>query len=128
MTPSRTFIAIGASDNEMYKSWFYETRLKGLGSSNCLVERGSTTLGLENKITESRAHITKPDKCTEKYFLYFFKVWVEKPTINDIESMTSPIEELAFPAVTLCPKNPNPDRWGPTIKLFDHLRLSCKHG
>ena len=58
----------------------------------------------------------------------FFKVWVEMPTINNLESMTSPIEELAFPTVTLCPKNPNPDRWGPAIKLFDHLRLNCKQG
>ena len=33
--------------------------------------------------------------------------------------MTSPIEELTFPTVTLCPKQPDPDRWGPAIKLFD---------
>ena len=58
----------------------------------------------------------------------FFKVWVEMPTINNLESMTSPIEDLAFPTVTICPKNPNPDRWGPAIKLFDHLLLNCKQG
>ena len=39
--------------------------------------------------------------------------------------MTSPIEDLMFPTVTLCPKNPNPDRWGATIKLFDYMRQGC---
>ena len=42
-----------------------------------------------------------------------------------MESMTSPIEELAFPTVTLCPTNQSPDRWGPAIKLFDYLKRGC---
>ena len=52
-------------------------------------------------------------------------VWTTKPTITDIESMTGPIESLPFPAVTLCPKNPNPDRWGPIIKMFDYMQQRC---
>ena len=51
--------------------------------------------------------------------------WEENPTITTIESVTSPIEDLMFPTITLCPKNPNPDRWGPTIKLFDYMRQGC---
>ena len=54
-----------------------------------------------------------------------FSEWEENPTITTIESVTSPIEDLMFPTITLCPKNPNPDRWGPTIKLFDYMRQGC---
>ena len=42
-----------------------------------------------------------------------------------IESMSGPIENLAFPTVTLCPTNQNPDRWGPPIKLFDYMKRDC---
>ena len=28
-----------------------------------------------------------------------------------------------MPTVTLCPKNMNPDRWGPTIKIFDYVLI-----
>ena len=53
--------------------------------------------------------------------------WEEKPATTSIESITSPIEELTFPTVTLCPKNPNPDRWGPAIRIFDYMRRGCSH-
>ena len=59
--------------------------------------------------------------------ILLFPAWEENPTITGIESITSPIEDLNFPAVTLCPKNPNPGRWGPVIKLFDHVRRRCNH-
>ena len=42
-----------------------------------------------------------------------------------MDSMTYPIESLQFPAVTLCPKDSRPDRWGPFIKIFDHLEMNC---
>ena len=52
-------------------------------------------------------------------------MWAEKPTITEIESLISPVEDLKFPTVTLCPENPNPDRWGSAIKLFDHMKRKC---
>ena len=40
-----------------------------------------------------------------------------------LETLTYPIEELPFPTVTVCPRDSNPDRWGPTIKLFDFVKM-----
>ena len=57
--------------------------------------------------------------------MILFSEWNKQPTAASIESITSPIEDLTFPSVTLCPKNPNPDRWGPTIKLFDYMKQGC---
>ena len=42
-----------------------------------------------------------------------------------LETTTYPIEELNFPTITLCKKDSNPDRWGPAIKVFDHLKMDC---
>ena len=64
-----------------------------------------------------------PDESYDR--LLSFSDWEENPAITTIESVTSPIEDLMFPTVTLCPKNPNPDRWGATIKLFDYMRQGC---
>ena len=58
-------------------------------------------------------------------YILFFSEWEENPTMATIESMTSPIETLMFPTITLCPKNPNPDRWGPVVKLFDYMKQGC---
>ena len=58
-------------------------------------------------------------------YILFFSEWEENPTMATIESMTSPIETMMFPTITLCPKNPNPDRWGPTMKLFDYMKQVC---
>ena len=57
--------------------------------------------------------------------MILFSEWNKQPTTASIETITSPIEGLTFPTVTLCPKNPNPDRWGPTIKLFDYMEQGC---
>ena len=61
----------------------------------------------------------------ESLLQFVFLVWIQKPTVTAIESMNNPIETLKFPTITLCPKNPNTDRWGPTIKAFDHMRQRC---
>ena len=55
----------------------------------------------------------------------FFPVWYDSPTVTVLDTMTYPIEELTFPTVTVCPQNSNPDRWGATIKAFDHLDKKC---
>ena len=56
-----------------------------------------------------------------------FLAWEEDPATTGIESISYPIEELPFPTITLCPTNPNPDRWGPVIKAFDKMRRRCNH-
>ena len=58
--------------------------------------------------------------------LYFcFLAWYNSPIVTVLETLTYPIEELTFPTVTVCPRDSNPDRWGPTIKLFDFLDRRC---
>ena len=59
------------------------------------------------------------------YFQTFFPVWYDSPTVTVLDTMTYPIEELTFPTITICPQNSNPDRWGATIKAFDHLDKKC---
>ena len=76
----------------------------------------------------------KPPRNVHKYshrlstryiFLNFFPVWYDSPTVTVLDTMTYPIEELTFPTVTICQQNSNPDRWGATIKAFDHLERKC---
>ena len=57
--------------------------------------------------------------------MYPFTAWNENPTITIIETMAYPIEKVIFPTVTICPQTSNPDRWGPTIKIFDHFQRHC---
>ena len=49
-------------------------------------------------------------------------MWIDKPTMVVVDTMTYPLEELTFPTVTLCPKNSNPNRWGPAIKILDMIK------
>ena len=60
------------------------------------------------------------------YEILFVSEWIENPTATSIESVTSPIEDLPFPTVTICPTYPNPDRWGPVIRIFDYMKRRCK--
>ena len=65
------------------------------------------------------------DSLLKLIFENILKGWYQQPTVSVLETMTHPIEELTFPTVTICPQNRNPDRWGPTIKLFNQLRRRC---
>ena len=56
--------------------------------------------------------------------LFYFVAWDTDPVKS--KTLVEPIKDVMFPTVTLCPKNSNPDRWGPTIKIFDHLNLTCQ--
>jgi hypothetical protein len=58
-----------------------------------------------------------------KSFDTIFIAWDEFPTTS--KTLVYPIQKAEFPTVTLCPKNNNPDRWGPAIKIFDYLDRSC---
>ena len=55
--------------------------------------------------------------------IFFSLAWEEIPSTS--KTMVVPIKMAAFPTVTLCPRNSNPDRWGPAIKIFDHLKRNC---
>ena len=56
---------------------------------------------------------------------FCFLAWYNNPIVTTLETLTYPIEELPFPTVTVCPRDSNPDRWGPTIKLFDFINRRC---
>ena len=56
---------------------------------------------------------------------FFITAWKKHPTITEVYTMTYPIEKVTFPTITLCPENSNPDRWGPTIKVFDFFQRQC---
>lgn len=58
------------------------------------------------------------------YLRSSFLAWYSHPVKS--VTLVYPIKNVIFPTVTICPENSNPDRWGPAIKVFDHLKLSCK--
>ena len=65
----------------------------------------------------------------QKWFLFYFFnsifsiAWDEEPTTA--KTLVYSVKEAEMPTVTLCPENSNPDRWGPTIKIFDYLERKC---
>ena len=56
--------------------------------------------------------------------LGFFVAWYTDPVKS--KTLVVPIKNVAFPTVTICPKNSSPDRWGPVIKFLDHLNTTCQ--
>ena len=56
---------------------------------------------------------------------FIFIVWIEEPTMEILESTSYSVGNVDFPTVTLCSKSSNPDRWGPVMKIFDHLNVVC---
>ena len=57
------------------------------------------------------------------WFWHFYTAWDEEPTTS--QTVVRHIKRVTFPTVTLCPRTSTPDRWGPTIKIFDHLKRRC---
>ena len=56
--------------------------------------------------------------------LYLFpSAWYTDPITS--VTLVQSLKEATFPSVTLCPENSNQDRWGPVIKVFDHLKIRC---
>ena len=55
--------------------------------------------------------------------MFLSSEWVNHPTASETETWA--LERVNFPTVTLCPGEENNDRWGPTIKIFDHLNRTC---
>ena len=49
--------------------------------------------------------------------------WYENPITSVV--LTFPLDKIVFPAVTLCPRDSRPDRWGSVIKIFDQLNTDC---
>ena len=89
---------------------------------------GSGRNGKSTKIKEGFLKVFVKFK-VKMYALFFLAVWIESPTITVVETLSHPIDEVSFPAVTICPQNFNSDRWGATIKTLDFLQRSCPtHG
>ena len=51
--------------------------------------------------------------------------WTDIPIIMVVETASHPIEDVSFPAVTICPQTANSDRWGAMIKVLDHVQRNC---
>ena len=49
--------------------------------------------------------------------------WYDLPVKS--KTLVRSIKGVDFPSVTLCPEDSNTDRWGPAIKVFDHLLINC---
>ena len=70
--------------------------------------------------------LSKQSSQSGAYEILSFPGWEKNLTTASIKSVTSPIEDLPFPTITICPTNANPDRWGPVIRIFDYLKRRCK--
>ena len=42
-----------------------------------------------------------------------------------METLAEPIDQIQFPAVTICPQTFNSDRWGPILKILDYMKPTC---
>ena len=60
-----------------------------------------------------------------KFELCLILVWIEEPVIDVLDSTSFPIEKVEFPTITICQKSSNSERWGPFIKVFDHMNVVC---
>ena len=54
---------------------------------------------------------------------FTFAGWIENPIKSVV--LTFPLDEIVFPAVTLCSRDSRSDRWGNVIKIFDQLKTDC---
>ena len=63
--------------------------------------------------------------CYFKNWIDLVLVWIEEPVIDVLDSTSFPIEKVEFPTITICQKSPNSERWGPFIKVFDHMNVVC---
>ena len=52
--------------------------------------------------------------------------WTKNPAVTVIETMAYPVEKVKYPSVTMCPFNPNSDRWGTPVKIMDFVKRSCE--
>ena len=65
-------------------------------------------------------------KLRSLYIIFFFLVvWIDSPSVTVVETLAHPIDEVSFPAVTICPQDFNSDRWGTTIKIMDYFQWKC---
>ena len=53
----------------------------------------------------------------------FHLAWEEFPYSEKLIVIS--VKASPFPTITLCPENGSPDRWGPAIHVFDHLKRKC---
>ena len=53
--------------------------------------------------------------------------WNNSPISIVLETTSHPITKVEFPTVTICPKDPDPNKWTLVMKALDPLDLKC-HG
>ena len=58
------------------------------------------------------------------YFFLIFIAWYTHPVKSVV--VVLPLEDVPFPAVTLCPYSSSPDRWGTAVKILDHMDIKCE--
>ena len=59
------------------------------------------------------------------FFHYFVTAWAKEPTITVVDTLSHSIDNVSFPAITICPRSFNSDRWGATIKTLDYMKRRC---
>ena len=52
--------------------------------------------------------------------------WQEKPISIEVETTSHPITEVEFPTVTICPQDPDPNKWTLVMKALNQLDLHCQ--
>ena len=59
------------------------------------------------------------------FFHYFVTAWAKEPIITVVDTLSHSIDNVSFPAITICPRSFNSDRWGATIKTLDYMKRRC---
>ena len=55
-----------------------------------------------------------------------YKDWEENPILMTVDTFDVPIEEIEFPAITLCPSPTlQPDNWALTEQVFNSFKFNC---
>ena len=58
-----------------------------------------------------------------------YQDWNENPILMTVETLDSPLQDIEFPAVTLCPSNDfQPDNWDLTEKVLNMFKFNCEVG
>ena len=82
--------------------------------------------GTKFKILGHFTEIIQQSKIKEPlHHIFFLAVWIDSPSVTVVETLAHPIDEVSFPAVTICPQDFNSDRWGTTIKIMDYFQWKC---
>ena len=68
--------------------------------------------------------VVKFSACIINPFFLVCIAWYTHPVKSVV--VTIPLDDVTFPAVTICPYSSSPDRWGTALKIFDHMKIKCE--